>query len=446
MKKSLPCFLAVFICFTSLFAGTRLNNNTSSTENFFKELVKNNADVAKYTDPDELKISSRLGISYEGVKNKFLISYDIDVNIKEKIRQGSYHYELREKQLDKDYLKVEFFVPGINYSKDFYFRSGKYISPVSYFTRNWKRFSTRYFNFIIQDTSYFNNYAADQLEQFCEGMLSLLRINESEKQFLSANKIFYVLCSDSASIKKITGFNTRGLYLLSDDQIVTTYNCHFHELSHLLMNFRIKNIPLFTLPFLQEGFASAAGGRGGIARNVILNIGEFLQSSAYVPFNSILSYSDFSSEDASVTYPVAALYSTFLMNELGIEQYIDLYRSYSGNFDFVSNLKPEQIKLPSDDKFSIFLKRYKNREIIPDNNALKKTKIFSDSNSEIYDEKDYYLFHMKNYALIRSDENFPGYKSRVFSELFPDLTYTGYKYLITAEKERLKYIIFLQAT
>jgi hypothetical protein len=354
------------------------------------------------------------------------------------VANGSYKYKLGRQNLEGDYQKVTFYVTGLNYSKDFYFKSGKYISPVTYFTRTWKKYSTRYFNFIISDTTYFNNYSANQLENYTDGMLALLRLTDKDKNQLRSNKIVYILCSDSAEIKKITGFNTRGIYILAYDQIITTFNCHFHELSHLLINYKIKNIPLYTLPFMQEGFASATGGRGGIARSIILDIGYFLQKSGYVPYNSLISYKDFNSENASVTYPVAALYSLFLMNELGMEPYLDLYKSYSGNFEYISSIKTEEVKLPPMNKFLDFVNKFKTSdEIIPDNQASRKNRIYSGNAGEVYDEKDYYLFRIKENVYLKSQEFFPNYLSRKFKELYPDKNYTGAKYLMKADSREI---------
>ena len=47
-------------------------------DEFISKLIKNSNDLEKFVLSQELKISKRLNIKYEGVKNKFLISYDID--------------------------------------------------------------------------------------------------------------------------------------------------------------------------------------------------------------------------------------------------------------------------------------------------------------------------------------------------------------------------------
>ncbi len=159
-------------------------------------------------------------------------------------------------------------------------------------------------------------------------MVKLLQINKDRVNLLQKEKINYILCKDENEIKTISGFDTRGIYILAYDEVITTFNTHYHELSHLLMNFKLQNLPLYTLPFFQEGFAVAVGGRGGIGRNILLNIGYFLEKSNYLKFNSILSKKDFVSENASMAYPAAGLYNYFLISNYGINSYIKLYLKY----------------------------------------------------------------------------------------------------------------------
>ncbi len=43
------------------------------------------------------------------------------------------------------------------------------------------------------------------------------------------------------------------MYVVSHDIVVSTYSAHFHELAHLLMNFKLKQPHLYTHPFFLEG-------------------------------------------------------------------------------------------------------------------------------------------------------------------------------------------------
>jgi hypothetical protein len=232
-------------------------------KNFFNDIIADTGNLSKYLNKSELAKSERLGIEYEKVKNKFLISFDIDEPIKNEIRENKTLYQLKEEKLGEDFLKITFFVSSRSYSKEFFFKDNKLISPAYYFTSGWKNFKTKYFNFFISDSSLFNDYSAEALDNYISIMADLLRLEENQRKLLEEEKIIYILCMDENEIKKLTGFATRGIYILALDEIITTYNCHFHELAHLLINFKLKNLPLYTLPFLQEGFA-VAGRSGGL--------------------------------------------------------------------------------------------------------------------------------------------------------------------------------------
>ncbi|MGE5401805.1 MAG: hypothetical protein ACM3S2_15500 [Ignavibacteriales bacterium] len=412
--------------------------NGSEINSFFRSLISGSKDLAGYVLPSELAKSQRLGISYNEAPDKFLISFDIDASVKEKIRNGNNSYEVLKENLEDGFTKAVFQVKKLNYKKDFYFRNGKLVSGTLYFTRNWKNYTTGYFDFYISDTSYFNDYSARELETFVEGLCDLLKLDNRDKEILQKNKIIYILCRNAEEIERLTGFNTRGIYLLAYDEVVSTYNCHFHELAHLLMNFKLRNLPLYTLPFFQEGFATAVGGRGGIRRSVLLDIGCFLQKSGYIPFNSILTRKEFSSEDASTAYSVSALYNMYLLQEYGIEPYLKLYRNYSGSDSLVSGLKPESIQLPPNERFNSFLNRYENRSGISfEEKGTPAKLIYEGKSGRIYEGGNFYKIRLRSNMLFSQQDTLYNYISKKFTELLPKTTYRGAKYLITADKKEV---------
>jgi hypothetical protein len=410
-------------------------DGTSRTEMkaFFKALLAGHENMDSFVQDTELQKANRLGISYENVQHKFLISYDIDPEVKKKVNEGNLKYEIEYQELGKGLTKATFSLKSVSYKREFFFKNGRLISPSSYYTQGWKSFSTKYFNFFISDTSLFNNYSAEKLDSYVEAMGNLLNLTKDDMQLLEKNKIIYILCKDQAEIEKLTGFNTRGMYTLAFDEVTTTFNCHFHELSHLLINFRLRKLPLYTLPFLQEGFASATGGRGGLTRSIILDAGYYMQSSGYIPYNSILTKKDFTSEDASMTYPVAALYNYFLLKELGIEAYLELYRNMSGSSGFVDSLTTASIRLPWQVRFEEFLKTYRYLSGVSlEKKGTAGRLIYEGASGKIYDYGNFYFFRIKNNIALSGTDEAASYKSKKFQEIFPNISYKGEKYLITS--------------
>lgn len=430
--------LMVFYGLSFLFSTSYSQNIDSNIISFFHDLISDSTGLSKYVAESELEKSNRLGITYAGVNNKFLISYDIAADLKQKIAQGIYPYKLNSKDLGNGIQYVSFTVEKLNYSKDFYFQDKKLISPITYFSAGWKNFSSRHFNFFISDTNLFNNYSITYLESYIEGMLNLLNFNPEERTLLEEEKIIYVLCKDNNEIKKVTGFDTRGLYILAYDEIVTTYNCHLHELSHLLINYKLKTLPLYTLAFFQEGFSVATGGRGGISRDILLDSGHYLHKTGFVPFNSIVTQAEFHSENASVTYPVSGFYSFYLLDKYGLEFYLDTYRKYSGNEEYITNLKIGSVMLPSVDEFETYVKNYKKRSGINlSYSGGAQRVIYEGLPGRIIEVDSTYNFIMRQNLLLSENNPLANYSSSKLFELFPKLKYNGEKYLITADKKEV---------
>lgn len=431
MHKAYRIFLFLFILSNVSRAGVL--GAPDEIDKFFKALLSDNGSMSRFVLDSELEKSRRLGITYDNTPDKFLISYDLDREVKKKINSGAVKYDIVKENLGGGFTKATFSLKGASYKREFFFKGNKYISRDLYYTRDWKNFRTKYFNFFISDPSLFNNYSADKLDAYVDAAADLLNLTKEDKELLGKNKIIYILCKDEKEIENLTGFNTRGMYILAFDEIVTTFNTHFHELSHLLINFRLKSLPLYTLPFMQEGFSTATGGRGGLMRNVILDAGYYLQKTGYIPYNSILSKKEFTSEDASMTYPVAALYNLFLMKELGIESYLKLYRGVSGSEEFVDNIGLDSIKLPSQLHFKEFLNAYKYMGgISVEEKGTPLRLIYEGAAGKIYESGKFYMLRLRSNMALSLQEKPENYNSKKFQEIFPKETYKGEKYLITA--------------
>lgn len=428
----------LFIALLILSAASYPQNIDSGIISFFNNLVSDSSSLVKYVDKQDLEKSNRLGITYTGVNTKFLISYDIAPDLKPKIAQGIYPYKLNSTDLGKGIQKISFNVEKLNYTREFFFRNAKLISPITYYTMGWKNFSSKYFNFYISDSSLFNEYSVSYLENYIDKMMDLLNYSTDERTKLTKEKIIYVLCKNNDEIKKVTGFDTRGIYILAYDEVVTTYNCHLHELSHLLINYKLKSLPLHTLAFFQEGFAVATGGRGGMSRDILLDSGHYLDKTGFIPFNSIMTQSQFQSENASVTYPVSGLYSYYLLHQYGLNFYLDTYRKYSGDEEYINTLKIDSLMLPSISDFNTFVKNYKKRSGInlTYHDGAQRV-VFEGQPGRIIKIDSSYKIIMKQNLLLSDSKPLKNYTSCKFKELFPKIKYNGEKYLITANKNEI---------
>ncbi len=185
-----------------------------------------------------------------------------------------------------------------------------------------------------------------------------LGFTQIEKDLLRKQKIYYIFCKDEEEVQALTGYKSKGQAILAFDEVITAYQTHFHELAHLLINYKLKNLGLYTLPFIMEGFAVAMGGRGGMAPRVVTDVGYYLQKTGFLTYDSIITNESFLSQDANMTYAVAGYYNTFLFNELGANKYLELYKKVNGDLEYVKRIRNSDFVLPNNVRFDNFQTPY----------------------------------------------------------------------------------------
>jgi hypothetical protein len=431
-----------FIFLFVLFSSSVFSQNISDplAQSFLNALISDSPDLERFVLKSELNLSKRLGISYPDAKHKFLISNDVDTKIKEDLKNGSMNYNYNIDSIDQDYSILNFKIPARQIKNEYYFYRSKLISKPYYFARNWEIEISKYFVFHISEPNLFNKYSQNRLDSFVDDLLLKLIFNESEKTKLQKEKIHYYLCKDEDEIELLTNYKARGLYYIPYDYIISTFNCHYHELVHLLVNYKLKKLNLYTLPLLQEGLAVANGGRGGKEPNVILSMGLFLAQSNFIDYKSLLSKSQFYQMDPSMTYPIAGLYTKFLIQSLGIKKYLEFYKNYSSDTENINSIKIDISELPSETKWQKFLSDPANENSISVSvfdesdfpHEIVKNDLFS-----ILENENKYLFKIKDIIGIHSDTDINNYDSNLFRELFPNKTYKNEKYIIIANTDEV---------
>ncbi|HQJ47051.1 MAG TPA: hypothetical protein PK195_10425, partial [Ignavibacteriaceae bacterium] len=206
-----------FLIFSIINSAQTISN--TRLETIVKLLVSNSPEISKYVSSDEFEISNRFGISYEGIDNKFFIANEfpkIDRSIK-------YNYKI-ESVDDDDYSLLTISISAKNTSKEYYLKDSSIISKPFFYSRDWKTKESEHFKFFISDEKLFNHYSINQLESFITKMFDVLKFSKDQINLIKQKKIYYYLCKDENEIQKVTGFATRGMYILAQDYVVTTYN------------------------------------------------------------------------------------------------------------------------------------------------------------------------------------------------------------------------------
>ncbi len=409
-------------------------------EEIINLLITNSPDISNYINADELQIANRFGIEYEGIKNKFLIANEIPKDFTNDLLAGKIKYEYRLENLEENFSSLTITFPTLILKREYFLKDSFLVTSTYYHSRNWKTITTDHFQFFVSDETLFNDYSINLLESFINRMTKILFFTEAERNQLKENKIFYFLCRDEEEIQKVTGFATRGIFILAQDYVITTYNTHFHELLHFLINFKLRKLPLYTHPFLQEGFAVAFGGRGGLEAHTISEMGVFLIKSGFANYIELLNKLDFQKTDASISYPISGLYTEFLIKNIGIDNYIKLYKKYSGTSEKILSEKINEEDLLSDDKWHLFIDSLssQNPVVIKTELSVSDYKLMTKQNEfEVYESKKDYLFRVKDTLLISTPTILSNFKSKIFSQHFPNRKYNSEKYLIIANQNEI---------
>lgn len=218
------------------------------------------------------------------------------------------------------------------------------ISPLQVLAANWRIRETKYVRIHYSDSTLINDYACDELDRFIDDAGRRLGLTNDDFNLLQKEKIYYYLC-DESQIKQLTGYNTQGMADLPLDAVVSRQLPHRHELTHLLINFAEKHIPLYTIPFLQEGTASYLGGRWGRSPKTIMYTGAALIRNDINDVGDVLTYDDFHTKVGTpdISYPLSGILIDRLLENLGSKRFLDLYRLFSGSLDDVRAFTKEEV-------------------------------------------------------------------------------------------------------
>lgn len=433
MRKTITLLLLLFI--SNSFAQT-----TPERDDFIQAFANDDPGIRKYINENEIVLSERLGITYFESPNKFLINYGLPDEIKEIVKAGSLNYQLSSVFTGDGYEALRLDVPSKSFNKIFYFKDDKYISPLTFHTRNYTEQESIYFRFLIDDTTYFNDYSINKLDEYIEEMMNRMNFTSAEREILINEKLLYILCKNEDEIKDVTGYASRGIYIVAYDAIVSVYNCHYHEVAHALMNYKIKIDIKPELLFFLEGFAVASGGRGGEHKWVNMELGNFLLASRFINYESIFPNEGFIIEDASISYNVSGFCNNYLIDTRGFNEYLELYKKYSGTYDELDEVSSSDLNFINKDEFTKYLSIYaQNKPVMVEYPAINAPVVNSKEGvATIYTDDRYYHFRVHAPFFLSDTEPIQNYISKKYEELLDGRDYEGEKYYITANEDEVK--------
>ncbi|MEN8006865.1 MAG: hypothetical protein ABFS42_07590 [Candidatus Krumholzibacteriota bacterium] len=382
------------------------------------------------SDEDQIT-SRRLGISYPEAPCKPLISWGLSVEDHARLLRDGLDGQFNIEELDGRFSRLVLFPGDSTATRSWDFQDGMVVSSILHRTREWKQIDSPHFRFFISDTALFHPANIEALESFLTDTASLLGMSDADLDRLSREKIYYCFCSSQEEIRELTGYVARGMYVVSHDIIVSTYSAHFHELAHLLMNYKLQRPHLYTHPLFLEGFAVAVGGRGGRSPDIMHQLGLSIHREGWVSLEELLDAQGFYSLNASMSYPGSAPFNRFLLEELESTDYLVLYERYGGDAPSVMRMKIDQAELPTEKSWRKYLEEQPAEGAIGPGAVGLETRSGPVAFHPLSDGA-HFGFAVFGTTLAIAGPPSAEYRSFLYEDFFENAPYAGQRYLIRA--------------
>ncbi len=334
MIKYITLLILILSSFLTCLEGRESDNITNISAQVWKNQESINAYLPAKTEGNYNKHNIKYNIPY----SKFLIG-----------NMGLKAYSQQNPQLKVSHPLVKIDATYYhNYTEvngqigyEFYISDDKVMSRIDYHTSDWVHTDSEYIRYHCSSDKAIAKEAMFILDERIEEFFTYFPQRNHELDSLRIHKLDYFYCPDLNTIELLTSYKTRGILFLNQDYVVSTYPAHFHEVTHFLINYYLKNNEIYTHTFLQEGLAVALGGRGGQSTDALMEAGKFLLDTGMVTHTDYFDAIKFQGEHPSLSYPVAGLLTRIMLDHYSVDEYLTLYKRYSnseGKFDIIEEL------------------------------------------------------------------------------------------------------------
>ncbi len=447
--------------------GTIPNKNPESFCKGYLEVVHDLdwSKVREFWMPSELEKSSRFGISYRDISAKYDCASTLITNA-DKVSAGQIEVSMADinQSGDNAEFDIQLVYKGdttlIKYFAQKVDSEWFFVSAMHAYASDWKVYPTKYANVYCNDASKVNDYALKDLDDFISSTGKFMGIDSDKMTLLEKEKLDYYLCTEN-EFEKLTGYIAHGITNLPFDAIITRHLPHPHEITHFMINYALQDLPLYTLPIMQEGLAVAVGGRWGKSPAVLDELGAILLKNQFCSLDELLTFDNFNIDLGmpDISYPVSGLFVKYLVDRLGIVNFKQLYLQLSGSIDEVRSWDREHVISALEKQlglswefiqkdFAEFRKQFEIGGIAPvEAMPIGEPIAVLDKNGcgvRIYDDSDQYIFEIKSMldsvtgTIFISDSEAPvpsSYQSSLFYEQFDKGSYGGQMFALRFSPE-----------
>lgn len=300
--------------------------------------------------PHALAMAGRLGIQYTGVAAKYDCASPV-YRLRGRIRDGSVQVVLGEPERRGLFFEVSVhLVTGEGETSAPYYivpfaDDWRLATRLDALSRGWWESQTRYTVVHSRDSTLLNDYALKALDAFVDSVGRRLGVSANRMALLEEKKSDYYL-GRTGDIERLTGFVTPGLTDLPSDAVISSHLPHYHELVHLLVNFALEEVGLYTLPCIQEGLAVCWGGRWGKSPAVMRQLGAFVIANELATMEDVITYQGFhgSGLPPDLAYAVSGILVQAFLETMGTDRFLLLYARCSGDDAGVQALTADSLK------------------------------------------------------------------------------------------------------
>ncbi|MDD4051071.1 MAG: hypothetical protein PHR28_04110, partial [candidate division Zixibacteria bacterium] len=211
-------------------------------------------DAERYWQPEVIERSRRLGIVYTDVPVKYDCASPLMTALSG-IQSGAVQVSAAVASPDSDTTRILVRIMSATDSVTATYYAEKssagwrLTSPLYFYSHGWKIRRTAYADIYYSDERLINDYACRALDDFVETAGKALRLSPDDFARLKRDRIDYFLCAGD-DMRRLTGYDAQGMTDLQVDAVVSQTLPHEHELTHLLINYRLRQLPLYSLPLM----------------------------------------------------------------------------------------------------------------------------------------------------------------------------------------------------
>jgi len=419
--------------------------------------------------------ADQLGIKYKDVPVKLEVGSALLSNLS-LLRSGAATIAIDTITMNRGFAKINYRITTkeTTYTDAHYAVTTATVVPsltssLRVFTESWDQVQGKYFDLSYRDLKSFERSNVDAADQFVEATAKTLGISEGKMTNLQKTKFRMVLCESFGEVQQLTGMPVHGDFYRPLDAVISKFSPPYHEIAQFLVAYAIDSLPLYTLPFMEEGTATFLGGRMGRTAPVTLYLGGYIYRSGNCEWADLLTYDSFRSweDNPDFTYPVAGLFCKFLFEEIGKEKYFQLYRQLSGSEAEVRAITEKKFQdivaaitgkvwVALQTEFKTYVAKQSSAGILagaPDRGKIVYESGTTEFQIRILEDSAYYNVEItpkagdvKAAVLIGEGQAEGPYESFLFKEYFPESTWKRQHYaLIFSAAEAGTYDFYMNA-